>query len=59
MSDTSKLYLGAVSHESECIGVHGKCLRSAAKECAAAAQNAEESCQTEFDSCTRLCQGLE
>jgi hypothetical protein len=59
MSDSSKLFMGAVSHESECIGVHASCRRSAAKDCATAAHNAEGECTTRFETCTRRCQSLE
>jgi hypothetical protein len=55
MSDSSKLFMGEVSHESDCIGVHIICSKSAAEDCAAAPQIARERCETQFDTCTRLC----
>jgi hypothetical protein len=59
MSDSSRMYMGQVSHESECVGVHANCRRSAAKGCGAALQIAEEQCETQFDTCTRRCRGKE
>jgi len=55
MSDSSKLWMGQVSLESECAGVHIICSKSAAEDCAAAPQIARERCETQFDTCTRLC----
>jgi hypothetical protein len=59
MSDSSKLWMGQVSHESDCIGVHIVCSKSAAKDCAAAPQIAEERCETQFDTCTRRCRSAQ
>jgi hypothetical protein len=59
MSDSSKLFMGQVSLESECAGVHAKCSRSTAKDCAAAPQIAEERCETHFDTCTQRCRSAE
>jgi hypothetical protein len=59
MSDSSKLFMGQVSLESECAGVHAKCSRSTAKECAAAPQIAEERCEAQFDTCTQRCRSAE
>ena len=55
MADPSKLYMGQVSHESECIGVHIQCRRSAAAGCAAAPRIAEERCQSQLDECVQRC----
>jgi len=59
MSDSSKLFMGEVSHESDCIGEHIICSKSGAKDCAAAAQIAEERCETQFDTCTRSCRSAQ
>ncbi|MGB5612153.1 MAG: TIR domain-containing protein [Sedimenticolaceae bacterium] len=59
ISDSSKMFLGEVSHESQCIGVHANCRRTSAKDCGAARQIAEERCDTEFGTCTEHCQSLE
>ena len=56
MSDPGKAFMGEVSHESDCIGVHASCRRSAAKGCAAAPQVAAEHCGTQLDTCSRRCQ---
>lgn len=55
MSDTSKLFMGQVSHESECAGVHSQCRSSALEECAAAPRIAEEQCETQLEACVARC----
>ena len=55
MSDGSKMYMGQVALESECAGVHIKCERALAEECAAKAEQAGAHCQTRFDRCTKDC----
>jgi hypothetical protein len=58
-SDASKMYMGQVSLESECIGVHINCSKSATQDCAAAPQIAEAHCQTELDNCIQRCNNTE
>ena len=58
VSDTSKLFMGRVSLESECAGVHIQCSKAAARECSAAPQFAEQHCDAAFDRCTNDCPGL-
>ena len=59
MSDPSKLYMGEVSRESDCIGVHIECRKSIARDCATAAQNAERQCEAQMETCAQRCQNAE
>ena len=59
LADSSKAFLGEVSHEAECIGVHANCRRNSAQECGAAQQVAERRCDTQLDACTGRCRNLE
>ena len=59
MSDPGKLFMGQVSAESECIGIHVKCRKSAAEECATAVQDAEGQCTTQFELCAQSCRNGE
>lgn len=55
MSDTSKMFMGPVSHESECAGVHIKCSRAAASECAGGSGAAVLQCDRQRDECRADC----
>ena len=59
MSDSSKLFMGQVSHESDCIGVHIQCRKSATRDCATAIQNAERNCEAQMETCAQRCQNAE
>ena len=59
MSDSSKLFMGQVSHESDCIGVHIECRKSVARDCATAAQNAGRHCEAQMETCAQRCEGPE
>ena len=59
MSDSSKMFMGQVSHESDCIGVHIQCRKSATRDCATAIQNAERHCEAQMETCAQRCQNAE
>jgi hypothetical protein len=59
MSDPSKLFMGEVSRESDCIGIHIECRKSIARDCATAAQNPERQCEAQMETCTQRCQNAE
>ena len=58
LSDPSKMFMGQVSLESDCLGVHADCRRSASRGCAAAIEIAEKRCETQLDTCARRCESL-
>ncbi|MCB1801676.1 MAG: TIR domain-containing protein [Gammaproteobacteria bacterium] len=55
MSDTSKMFLGPVSHESECAGVHARCMREVAGDCETAAGPGMAQCDARLEECNANC----
>lgn len=55
MSDTGKMFLGPLSHESECAGVHIQCMRAAANDCTTQIQGAGTQCDAQLNSCITTC----